>query len=51
MIYQSLSEMVGKTPLLRLNHYESTEHLSACLLAKLEYLNPADSAKDHIAKR
>ena len=50
MIYQSLSEMVGKTPLLRLNNFEKTERLSASLLAKLEYLNPAGSAKDRIAK-
>ena len=50
MIYQSLSEMVGKTPLLQLNQYAAAQNAKATLLAKLEYLNPAGSAKDRIAK-
>ena len=50
-IYKSLTELVGKTPLLELTHIEEAEGLKAKLLAKLEYFNPAGSVKDRIAKQ
>jgi len=50
-VYQSLSQLVGHTPLLELTHYEAQHHLRARVLAKLEYLNPAGSAKDRIARQ
>lgn len=49
-IYQSVSELIGGTPLLELTHLEKKYGLEARLLAKLEYLNPAGSIKDRIAK-
>ncbi|MDO4486001.1 MAG: cysteine synthase A [Bacillota bacterium] len=48
-IYKSAAELIGKTPLLELTHIEKKENLKAALLAKLEYFNPAGSAKDRIA--
>ena len=50
VIYTSADQLIGKTPLLELTHIEKTEKLEARLLAKLEYLNPAGSVKDRIAK-
>lgn len=49
-IYKSLTELVGKTPLLELSNYESKHNLEAKVIAKLEYYNPAGSVKDRIAK-
>ncbi len=49
-IYSSLTELIGKTPLLRLTSYEKRNSLHAQLLGKLEYYNPAGSIKDRIAK-
>lgn len=49
-VYKSLTELVGKTPLLELSNYENKHDLSAAVLAKLEYFNPAGSVKDRIAK-
>lgn len=49
-IYKSLTELVGKTPLLELSNYEKKNELGAAILAKLEYYNPAGSVKDRIAK-
>ena len=49
-IYKSLSELIGKTPLLELTNYEKENKLSSTILAKLEYFNPAGSVKDRIAK-
>ncbi|MBQ9992186.1 MAG: cysteine synthase A [Firmicutes bacterium] len=49
MIYQSVAELVGKTPLLQLCNLEGEYNLQARLLAKLESFNPAGSAKDRIA--
>ncbi len=49
-IYNSIDELIGNTPLLRLNNIEKEFELTAHILAKLEYLNPAGSAKDRIAK-
>ena len=48
-VYNSLTELIGNTPLLRLNNIERKEGLSARLLAKLEYFNPAGSVKDRVA--
>lgn len=49
-IYNSVDELIGKTPLLRLKNIEKNLGLSAKLLAKLEYFNPAGSVKDRVAK-
>ena len=49
-IYTSAEQLIGKTPLLRLCNMERELGLQAALLAKLEYLNPAGSAKDRVAK-
>ena len=49
-IYTSADQLIGKTPLLELTHTEKALGLEARLLAKLEYLNPAGSVKDRIAK-
>ena len=49
-IYTSADQLIGGTPLLELTHIEREEALEARVLAKLEYLNPAGSAKDRIAK-
>jgi threonine synthase len=48
-IYHSLTELIGKTPLLELTNYEKKYALKAGILAKLEYFNPAGSVKDRIA--
>ena len=48
-IYNNVTELIGRTPLLRLNAIEKHFSLKAKLLAKLEYLNPAGSAKDRVA--
>ena len=49
-IYTSADKLVGNTPLLELTHIEKALALKAIILAKLEYLNPAGSVKDRIAK-
>jgi cysteine synthase A len=49
-VYKSLTELVGRTPLLELSNYEKKNELSATVIAKLEYYNPAGSVKDRIAK-
>ncbi len=49
-IYTSADQLIGRTPLLELTHMEKKEGLHARVLAKLEYLNPAGSIKDRIAK-
>lgn len=49
-IYTSADQLIGNTPLLELTHMESSLGLSAKLLAKLEYFNPAGSVKDRVAK-
>jgi cysteine synthase A len=48
-VYKKITELVGKTPLLELGNYGIKNHLSATILAKLEYFNPAGSIKDRIA--
>ncbi len=49
-IYTSADQLIGHTPLLELTHIEENNGLEAKVLAKLEYLNPAGSVKDRIAK-
>ena len=49
-IYTSADQLIGGTPLLELTNIEKAEGLSARILAKLEYLNPAGSVKDRVAK-
>ena len=49
-VYQKITDLIGKTPLLELVNYEKEENLTATLLAKVEYFNPAGSVKDRIAK-
>ena len=49
-IYTSADQLIGHTPLLELSHIEKAENLEAKIIAKLEYFNPAGSAKDRIAK-
>ena len=49
-IYTSADQLIGKTPLLELTNIEKKYGLKAKILAKLEYLNPAGSVKDRIAK-
>ena len=51
VIYTSVDQLIGGTPLLELTRMESSEALHAKILAKLEYLNPAGSVKDRVAKK
>ena len=48
-ISKSLTELIGKTPLLELSNYEKKNGLKAKVVAKLEYFNPGGSVKDRIA--
>ncbi|MEZ4509647.1 MAG: cysteine synthase A [Eubacteriales bacterium] len=48
-ISKSLTELIGKTPLLELSNYEKKHDLKAKIVAKLEYFNPGGSVKDRIA--
>ncbi|GHU52119.1 cysteine synthase A [Clostridia bacterium] len=48
-IANSLTELIGKTPLLQLRSFTKAENLNANIIAKLEYFNPAGSVKDRIA--
>lgn len=50
-IYTSADQLIGKTPLLELTQIEKAFALPARLLAKLEYLNPAGSVKDRVARK
>ena len=49
-IYQGAVELIGNTPLVEVINLEQQEALKARVLVKLEYLNPAGSVKDRIAK-
>ena len=49
-IFTSADQLIGNTPLLELAHLERALGLEARVLAKLEYFNPAGSAKDRVAK-
>lgn len=49
-VYQSVSEIIGNTPLVRVKNFEKEYALEAEVFAKLEYLNPAGSVKDRVGK-
>lgn len=49
-VYNNLSELVGKTPLVVLKRYQKKEGVKSNIIAKVEYFNPAGSVKDRIAK-
>ena len=49
-VYESFTQLIGHTPLLRLNNYIRDNSLEADILGKLEYFNPAGSVKDRIAR-
>ncbi len=49
-VCRNLSELIGNTPMLELNGFCKSKDLGARILAKLEYLNPAGSVKDRVAK-
>ena len=49
-IFNTLTELIGGTPLLELSNYEKNHDLQARLVAKLEYFNPSGSVKDRIAR-
>ncbi|MDR1531472.1 MAG: cysteine synthase A [Clostridiales bacterium] len=49
-IYASITDLIGKTPLLYLERYGKTQNVGGKLVGKLEYFNPAGSVKDRIAK-
>lgn len=49
-VYNNLSELVGKTPLVALKRYQKKEGVKSNIIAKVEYFNPAGSVKDRIAK-
>lgn len=48
-IYNNVTELIGKTPILKLNNFSESEGVAANIFAKLEYFNPAGSVKDRIA--
>ncbi|MDE6752646.1 MAG: cysteine synthase A [Eubacterium sp.] len=48
-IYNNVTELIGKTPILKLNNYSAKEDVEANIFAKLEYFNPAGSVKDRVA--
>ena len=48
-IKQSITELIGNTPLLELVNFEKANNLNAKIVAKLEYFNPAGSVKDRVA--
>ena len=48
-VYEELTELIGGTPLLKLNHLMEKEALEANLFGKLEFFNPGGSVKDRIA--
>lgn len=49
-VYKSITEFVGRTPLMELVNYNKKHRLNAVVLAKIEALNPAGSVKDRVAK-
>ena len=49
MLYTSVTDLIGGTPMLELNNIAKNDHLTVRLLAKLERNNPAGSAKDRVA--
>ena len=49
MIYENLTDLIGKTPLLRLKNIEREYNLDAKIIAKIEFKNPSGSVKDRAA--
>lgn len=49
-VYQSVAELIGRTPLVELTNYEANNNLHATIVGKVESFNPAGSIKDRIAK-
>lgn len=49
-IYEKITDLIGNTPIMKLNNYSSSQGLETPVLAKLEYFNPAGSVKDRVAK-
>ncbi len=49
-IYETVTDLIGRTPLLELKNLEKAQDLHAVILGKLEYFNPAGSVKDRVAK-
>ncbi|MGE4213335.1 MAG: cysteine synthase A [Anaerotignaceae bacterium] len=49
-IYTSVTQLIGKTPIIELKNYEKNNNFEATILAKVEFFNPAGSVKDRIAK-
>ena len=47
--YDTITDLIGSTPLLKLNRFAAAENLGTEVYAKLEYFNPAGSVKDRIA--
>jgi cysteine synthase A len=50
-IYNSITELIGGTPLINAKNFAKKNNIEATILAKLEYFNPAGSAKDRVAKK
>lgn len=50
-IYKNISEIVGSTPLLEISNFSKSNNCKSNIFAKLEYLNPAGSIKDRVAKQ
>lgn len=50
-IHNSLAELIGNTPLVKLNHIPQTAGVKATIAVKVEYFNPGGSSKDRIAER
>ncbi len=48
-IYEKITDLIGKTPILRLNNFSAEYNIDTPILAKLEYFNPAGSVKDRVA--
>ena len=49
-IYKSVTELIGRTPIMELSNIEKDLSVEATILAKLEFFNPAGSVKDRVAK-
>ena len=49
-LYEKITDLIGKTPILKLANYSKLNNLEAEIFGKLEYFNPAGSVKDRIAK-
>ena len=49
-VYEKITDLIGRTPIMELNNYYAAQGLDTPVLAKLEYFNPAGSVKDRVAK-